>query len=67
VAGVTFALSNAQTPLTTKLAPEVREYVKFDDAVIALSHIGVIDGTGQPAREDQTFELGVRRNKSDKI
>lgn len=53
--GVTFALSNAQTPLTTKLAPEVKEYVKLDDAVIALSHIRVIDGTGHPAREDQTL------------
>jgi len=40
---------------TTKLAPEVREYVKFDDAIIALSHIRVIDGTGQPARDDQTL------------
>ena len=40
---------------TTKLAPEVREYVKLDDAVIALSHIRVIDGTGQPARDDQTL------------
>lgn len=55
MAGVTFTLSTAQTPLTTKLAPEVREYVKLDDAVIALSHIRVIDGTGQPAREDQTL------------
>ena len=40
---------------TTKLAPEVREYVKLDDAVIALSHIRVIDGTGQPARDDQAL------------
>jgi imidazolonepropionase-like amidohydrolase len=40
---------------TTKLAPEVKEYVKLDDAVIALSHIRVIDGTGQPARDDQTL------------
>ena len=40
---------------TAKLAPEVREYVKVDDAVIALSHIRVIDGTGQPARDDQTL------------
>ncbi|MBZ5689187.1 MAG: amidohydrolase family protein [Acidobacteriia bacterium] len=40
---------------TTNLAPEVREYVKLDDAVIALSHIRVIDGTGQPVRNDQTL------------
>jgi imidazolonepropionase-like amidohydrolase len=40
---------------TPKFAPEVREYVKLDDAVIALSHIRVIDGTGQAARDDQTL------------
>ena len=40
---------------TAKLAPEVREYVKFDEALIALTHIRVIDGTGQPARDDQTI------------
>jgi imidazolonepropionase-like amidohydrolase len=55
VAGIAVAWSSAQAPLTTKLAPEVREYVKLDDAVIALSHIRVIDGTGQPARDDQTL------------
>ncbi len=55
VTGVAVALASAQTPLATKLAPEVREYVKLDDAVIALSHIRVIDGTGQPARDDQTL------------
>jgi imidazolonepropionase-like amidohydrolase len=55
LAGITVAWSSAQAPLTTKLAPEVREYVKVDDAVIALSHIHVIDGTGQPARDNQTL------------
>jgi imidazolonepropionase-like amidohydrolase len=29
--------------------------VKLDDAVIALSHIRVIDGTGKPVRDDQTL------------
>ena len=55
VAGIAIAWSSAQTPVTTKLAPEVREYVKVDGAVIALTHIRVIDGTGQPARDDQTL------------
>ena len=55
VFGVAVALAGAQTRLTTKLAPEVREYVKLDNAVIALRHIRVIDGTGQPARDDQTL------------
>jgi len=53
VAGAAVALSRAQARLTTKLAPEVREYVKVDDAVIALTHIRVIDGTGQAALDDQ--------------
>ena len=55
VAGIAVASSSAQTPLATKLAPEVREYVKLDDAVIALSHVRMIDGTGQYARDDQTI------------
>jgi imidazolonepropionase-like amidohydrolase len=55
VAGIVVAWSSAQIPVTKKLAAEVREYVKLDDAVIALSHIRVIDGTGQPVRDDQTL------------
>src|SRR5579864_534298 len=55
VAGNAVAFASAQAPLTPKLTPEVREYVKLDDAIIALSHIRVIDGTGQPARDDQTL------------
>lgn len=55
VTGVAIALATAQNPVTTKLSPEVREYVKLDDAVIALSHVRVIDGTGQPARDNQTL------------
>ena len=55
VAHLTVAVASAQSPLTTKLAPEVREYVKLDDSVIALSHIRVIDGTGQPTRDNQTL------------
>jgi len=57
VAGIVVALASAQNPLTPKLAPEVREYVKFDDAIIALTHIRVIDGTGQPAHDDQTLVI----------
>jgi hypothetical protein len=45
----------AQSAPTVKLSPEVREYVKVDDLVIALTHVRVIDGTGQPPRADQTL------------
>jgi imidazolonepropionase-like amidohydrolase len=39
------------------LSPEVKEFVKVDAPVIALEHVRVIDGTGAPAREDQTIVL----------
>jgi imidazolonepropionase-like amidohydrolase len=39
------------------LSPRVREFVKVDSPVVALTHIRVIDGTGAPAREDQTVIL----------
>jgi len=42
-------LARAQT-----LSPQVRAFVKVDAPVVALTHIRVIDGTGAPAREDQT-------------
>jgi imidazolonepropionase-like amidohydrolase len=48
------ALASAQSPPTTKLSPEVRAYIKFDDAVIALAHVRVIDGTEHASRADQT-------------
>ena len=46
------SLIAAQT--VSSLAPEVRQFVKVDAPVIALTHVKVIDGTGAPARSDQT-------------
>ena len=37
------------------LANGVRQYVAIDTSVIALTHVRVIDGTGGPARGDQTI------------
>jgi imidazolonepropionase-like amidohydrolase len=37
------------------LAPGVREFVKVSAPVVALTHVRVIDGTGSPARTDQTI------------
>jgi hypothetical protein len=34
-----------------------RAYVKTDGATIAITHVRVIDGTGAPARADQTLIL----------
>jgi imidazolonepropionase-like amidohydrolase len=44
---------HAQSVLS--LAPGVREFVKVSAPVVALTHVRVIDGTGSPAREDQTI------------
>jgi imidazolonepropionase-like amidohydrolase len=38
-----------------QLSPDVREYVKFEAPVIAITHARVIDGTGAAARNDQTI------------
>lgn len=37
-----------------QLSPQVRNFVKVEAPVVALIHARVIDGTGAPAREDQT-------------
>ena len=47
------------------LSPEVRDFVKTDAPVIALTHVRVIDGTGAAPREDQTILL--RKGKIDSV
>ena len=37
------------------LAANIRQFVKTDAPVIAITHARVIDGTGAPARDDQTI------------
>jgi len=37
------------------LAPAVRPYVTVDTPIVALTHARLIDGTGGPARDDQTL------------
>jgi enamidase len=52
-AALTFTSSvQAQRPT---LSPGVRAYVQVDTAVVALTHVRVIDGTGAAARPDQTL------------
>ena len=43
------AIAAAQAP-----GPDVQQYIKLSDPTFALTHVRVIDGTGAPAREDQT-------------
>lgn len=47
------ATAFAQIPFT----PGVKPFVAYDAPVLALAHVRVIDGTGAPAREDQTVIL----------
>jgi enamidase len=41
----------------TVSSPQLRSFVKVDADVVAITHVRVIDGTGAPAREDQTVVL----------
>ena len=47
------------------LSPDVREFVKVDAPVVALTHVRVIDGTGAVAREDQT--VVISKGKIDSV
>src|ERR1035438_6952278 len=50
-----FACSVALVAQTlSPLSPEVRRFVTVDAAVVALTHVRVIDGTGAAARGDPT-------------
>ena len=39
------------------LEPEVRKYVRVSTSKVVLEHVRVIDGTGAPARADQTIAI----------
>jgi imidazolonepropionase-like amidohydrolase len=56
-----FVLCAAAPPLAAQpantLAPGVREFVKVSAPVVALTHARVIDGTGSPARTNQTIVI----------
>jgi imidazolonepropionase-like amidohydrolase len=54
-AGLIAATAFAQAP--TRFQPGIKPFVAFDDPVIALTHVRVIDGTGAAAREDQTVVI----------
>jgi imidazolonepropionase-like amidohydrolase len=48
-------VDDSQSQPASNLPQEVREYVICADAVVVLSHVKVIDGTGKPPRPDQTL------------
>lgn len=57
ICSLIFAAGYGVAQTGSSLSPEVRAYVKIDAPVIALTHVKVIDGTGAPARADQTVVI----------
>jgi imidazolonepropionase-like amidohydrolase len=49
------ALSGVGVMAQGRRAAEIAQFVKVEAPVIALTHVRVIDGTGAPARDDQTL------------
>ena len=47
----------AQQPRT--IGPAARPFVSVDAPVVALTHVRLVDGTGAPARDDQTVVAGI--------
>ena len=58
-AALTAVTGSAQT-----LSPQVKTFVKVDSPLVALTHVRVIDGTGAPARDDQTIILSKGKIES---
>jgi imidazolonepropionase-like amidohydrolase len=57
--GCCCSLAGAQS-----LSPEVQKFVKVNAPVVALTHLRVIDGTGEAARENQTIILSKGKIES---
>ena len=55
----------AQLSFAQTLGPDVQPFVKVNTPVVALTHVRVIDGTGAPARDDQT--IIVRQGKIESL
>ncbi len=51
------AASSALAAQRPTLAQAVRQFVQVDTSVVALTHVRVVDGTGAPARPDQTVVI----------
>jgi len=62
IVAVALALTSCATAQT--ISPDVKQFVKVDAPAIALTHVRVIDGTGAPAREDQTVVLNKGKIES---
>jgi len=54
VSVLSLAALDAQQPA---LAPGVQKYVRVNSPKVVLAHVGIIDGTGKPAIEDQNVTI----------
>jgi imidazolonepropionase-like amidohydrolase len=63
-AGFLFLIAFRLLSAGQTLSPGVQAFVKVDAPLIALTHVRVIDGTGAPAREDQTIILSKGKIES---
>jgi imidazolonepropionase-like amidohydrolase len=57
VGTATLWLSFSSAVMAQTLSPQVRDFVKVDAPLVALTHVRVIDGTGAGARQDQTLMI----------
>jgi imidazolonepropionase-like amidohydrolase len=64
VIAIVLVVASSGALVAQTLSPQVRSFVKVDAPVIALTHVRVIDGTGAPAREDQTIILSQGKIQS---
>ena len=64
VAAIFLMLACSVALVAQTLSPLVRGFVKMDAAVVALTHVRVIDGTGAAAREEQTVVLSKGKIES---
>ena len=62
--GLVFIFSSARAQSQSQLSPVVREFLRVDSAVVALTHVRVVDGTGSAAIEDQTIILSSGKIQS---
>src|SRR3954469_17319531 len=44
-------------PVARTLSNAVRQFVSVDAPVVTLTHVKLVDGTGTPAKEDQTIVI----------
>ena len=58
--------AGGQTVSKTGLRPAVMNFVKLDAPLVALTNARVIDGTGGPARENQTIVITGRQHRGDR-